>query len=304
MDSFATRFITDINTFDPASIHWKNVSSSIKVGSQTILTQRAIPYVKNSSGEESPLLLQTDKVYTYGVKEAEKQNGQGFEYSLPISTSDMNGPTAYQKKFISVCDKISELGRTYLVSHAKEFGKDWIASDLRKLNILWRKEATSERATLYAKLPVYKGAFACSFVQPFVQKKTKQILTKKVDPLLYRDVGATIKVVIRVDSIFIGSKVSFQTKAEEVVVFPKAEKVQLVQLSVEDLEGLVEEDSDSEDEGETKDTVNDEDDGNDYEAPTVPRVKTPAPEELPALEPAAEVPVKKPLSGRRRKLAD
>lgn len=297
MDSFSTRFITDINNFDPSSIHWKVISSSIKVGNQTINTQRAIPYVKNSQGDESPLLLQTDKVYTYGVKEAEKQNGQGFDYSLPISMCDMNGPTAYQKKFITLCDKISENAREHLLTIAHTLGKDWIASDLRKLSILWRKDASSDRPTLYAKLPLTKGKFNCSFIQPFLQKKTKQVLTKKVDPLLYRDVGCVVKTVLRIDSVFIGAKPSFQTKAEEVVIFPRAEKVQLVQLNVEDLEGLAEEE-DSEEENKTEG----EEDDNEY-APAEPSAPTNREEVNVVLPEMVEIP-KKPLSGRRRKLSD
>lgn len=302
MNTFATRFTTDVNTFDIKKLNWKISSSSVGKGNQKFPIFRAIPFVRNEQGEDSPLLLQTDKIFTFGLKESEKLDGnEGFDYSLPLSMTDINGATAHQSKFIKVCTEISNAGKEFLLKNKDTFSKDWIAADLRKLSILWYgKDVENKRPTLYAKLPANrKGEFDCKFLQPFLNKN-REVITKEVNPLLYRNVQGNVKCLVKIDNIFIGSKVSFQVKLESAIVFPKPVKEQLITLDASDLEGLVmEENSDDDTKEEPQETTIDDDDDGDDNDDKQDDIPTSSPKiSIPRLEPReAELP--KPRRGKR-----
>lgn len=254
-------FITNINTLTSEQIRWKIITSNVTSGNTRFPVYRACPYVIGSTGKESPLIIETDKVFTYGVKESPKQEGDGFTYSIPLAMYDLNGPTEHQKNFVEACNKIVESGKNFLLANKESFGgKDWILSDFRKLHILWSGK-DSKRPTLYAKLPMENGDIACDFIQPSMKKG--KVVRKVVDPLLYRDVKCHVRAAIRIESIFVGSKVSFQTKVHEVIVFPIAKKVALLSFNAEDLENI--EDSDS-----SNDNDDDGDDGGDDQPPLLP----------------------------------
>ena len=258
-------FITDVNTLTADQIKWKIVTSAIGTGSARFSVHRACPYV-TKNGRDSPLIIVTDKVFTYGVKENsnESMGKTGFNYSIPLAIYDLNAPTEHQKKFAEACDIISKSGREFLLKNQAALGKDWIEADLRKLSVLWVGK-DSKRPTLYAKMPMNKEGteFLCDFVQPI--RKAGRVEKKIVNPLLLRDVRCHVKAAVKIESIFVGSKQSFQTKVHEVIVFPAPKKVSLLTIDEADMEGLDEEtDSDAsgsggEDELKNEETSQDQD---------------------------------------------
>jgi hypothetical protein len=255
MNTFTTRIISNVNNFNIESVQWKTSISTIDKGSQKVTLYRAIPYVRSPTGEDSPLLLETDKVFTYGVKEQPKIDGEGYNYSIPLSLLDMNNPTEHQKNFCSACSQISEHGKKFLLKNKESFNKDWIESDLRKVSVIWHGK-DNKRPTLYAKLPVEKGNISCEFRQPYLKNGSVQL--KKVDPLLFKDIRCHVRAILRIESIFIGSQISFQTKIEEILIFPPPKRETLFTMNSIDIEGLEEgSESDTEHE-ESKDERQDE----------------------------------------------
>lgn len=239
---------TDITTLKKEDLRWRINSSTVATGNTKFQVHRASPYVITPSGKESPLIIQTDKIFTFGVKESSNDSGE-TSYSIPLSVVDWKQPTEYQKAFVKACDMISESGKSFLLQISSSIKKDWVPSDLRKVSVLWRGK-DSERPTLYAKLPIRKGNIDCSFFKPSIVKVkgSTQIRKIEVDPLMFRDVMCHVKAIIKIESIFIGSKVSFQTKVEEVVVFPPPKKVSLLEIDEKDIEGLEEEEEEDEEE--------------------------------------------------------
>lgn len=256
-------FITDVNTFDANKIKWKIVTKDVKAkNGTTFKIHRVCPTILGANGRESPILLKTDKVYSYGVSEKPKQEGEGFEYSIPLVMYDMNGPTAYQQKFMDVCDKISECAQKFLYENRKVFNKDeWILSDLRNTKIVWSKE--NKKHTLYAKLPTknakppQKGEeISCDFVQPYL--KRGQLKMRKVDPLEFRDQRCHVEATVKIECVFVGSKVTFQSKIYEVVVYPAPPKISFIDPSKIDISSLPNEDSEEENQCETEEEEEEE----------------------------------------------
>jgi hypothetical protein len=241
---------TDITQLKPEHIRWRINSSSVQTGNTKFQIHRASPFVLTSSGKESPLIIQTDKIFTFGVKESTNDAGE-ISYSIPLSVVDWKQPTEYQKAFVKACDMISESGKSFLLQVAASIKKDWVPSDLRKVSVLWRGK-DPEKPTLYAKLPARKGNITCSFYKPVISKERgiSRIGKREVNPLLFRDVMCHVKAIIKIESIFIGSKVTFQTKVEEVLIFPPPKKVSLLEIDEKDIEGLEEEEQEEEEQEE------------------------------------------------------
>jgi len=193
---------------------------------------------KNPNKKDGFLILAFDTCYCFGVSENQDQTTKALNgYILPVSLYDMNGPTPKQQKVVEVlCDIVSQCKKTLLKDDVQEkMGKyeddKIIESDLRKVDLIyWKKEnskPTKEKGgTFYPKLLWSKPK----------QKDGKEIPAKmttrfynedevdeegnpvEVDPIQYVGRRCMVTAAVKIESIFIGTKIGIQAKIYEAFV--------------------------------------------------------------------------------------
>jgi len=148
-------------------------------------------------------------------------SGQLNGYQLPICLWSKNGPKENEKQFTDIIESICNHTKQYLVDHRESIGKyDLELGDLKKFNPLyWKMEkgkVVEDRGpTLYAKCMYSKKneRFGTVFVN--------ENLNSNVNPLSILNKQCHVKFALKIESIYIGTKISLQVKLSEVLFRPK-----------------------------------------------------------------------------------
>lgn len=170
---------------------------------------------RNEDGTTGDLILSTSKLFSFGLSENTDMNtGKVNGYVMPICLWNRDGPTQEEKDFSDTFNNIVERTKEYLVENREEIDQyDLALSDLKRFNPLyWKKEkgkiVQGTGPTLYAKL--------------IVSKKLNKIMTmffdfdgEPIDPLKLLGKYCWTKCAIKIESIFIGNRLSFQVKLYE-----------------------------------------------------------------------------------------
>lgn len=212
----STMRLSNVENFDTEKIIFSDAKETAIPGSYRITI--GVQHKDNSTG---PLIFTTDSVYSFGVQEnksLDKPNNT-TGYSIPLCLWNRDGPTDYQVKFIETINNVSEYIKKYLLkSEIKKSVKkyDLIETDLRKFNPLWYKKEDGEIVEgrgpmLYPKLMCDKSLKIYTF---FANQRGHEI-----NPMTLISQRFTCRVCIKIESIFIGSKISLQIKVLEVEVF-------------------------------------------------------------------------------------
>ena len=176
---------------------------------------------KYSDGTEGDLIISTPRVFSYGVIENVSQDDKNKVngFVLPLALFNKEGATDEQKTFVDTFNNIINHSRKYLLEHKRELKLPSIdESDLKKLNpIFYKKDketgdiADDALPTLYLRLAISKKDGVDKILSSFYDKKTGN----EVNPmdLLKKYCWATAAV--KFESIFLGSKISFQVKLYE-----------------------------------------------------------------------------------------
>lgn len=175
---------------------------------------------KYSDGTHGDLIISTDggELYSYGTQENKSPEGKITGHVLPLCMWDKDGPTKAQKATTDSIDAIVEQCKAWLLNNKDKIEKyDLDKSDLKKLNPLyWKREkgkiVEGRGPTLYSKL---------------IESKKNGILTnffdietdEEIDPLTLKT-HCFVVPAIRIESIFIGTKISLQVKLYEAVIRP------------------------------------------------------------------------------------
>jgi len=175
---------------------------------------------KYSDGTHGDLIISTDggELYSYGTQENKSPEGKITGHVLPLCMWDRDGPTKAQKATTDSIDAIVEQCKDWLLNNKDKIEKyDLDKSDLKKLNPLyWKREkgkiVEGRGPTLYSKL---------------IESKKNGILTtffdietdEEIDPLTLKT-HCFVVPAIRIESIFIGTKISLQVKLYEAVIRP------------------------------------------------------------------------------------
>jgi hypothetical protein len=172
----------------------------------------------NKDGTTGDLILPTEDLFSFGVSEninpeTKKVNG----HVLPLCLWNKNAPTAAEKAWTDTFDHIVEHCKKHLIDNRDEIEQyDLSMNDLKKFNPLyWKREkgkiVEGTGPTLYAKL--------------ISSKKHNKILSmffnpegESIDPLALLGKYCYAKAAIKIESIFIGNKISLQVKLYEVEV--------------------------------------------------------------------------------------
>lgn len=174
---------------------------------------------KNSDGSMGDLILSTTELFSFGVQEnTDMQSGKVNGYTLPLCLWNKNGASEEEKEWTDTFDNIVDRCKEHVISVKDEIGKyDLDMSDLKKFNPLyWKREqgkiVEGRGPTLYAKLFSSSKTNAISTI--FTDANTGE----DIDPLTLLKKYCYAESAIKVESIFIGTKVSLQVKLYEAVV--------------------------------------------------------------------------------------
>ena len=174
---------------------------------------------KNPDGTTGDLILSTSELFSFGIQEnTDMATGAVNGHVMPLCLWSKGGATDEEKEWTTTFDKIVDKCRDHVLGVKDEIEKyDLDESDLKKLNPLyWKREkgkiVEGMGPTLYAKL--------------IESKKTSSILTAFSDSETDEDIDALslkkqycyVTAAIKIESIFIGNKISLQVKLYEGVI--------------------------------------------------------------------------------------
>ena len=187
-----------------------------------------IPICASKHGQTVPsLFIATPTVYSFGVSpqanigEKVDENFANVKYyALPICLHSKNGATDEEVAFVDLFNRIVDACKAYLCTkelneQIGKFGDDQIQiSDLKKLNPLYYKKEKGQVVPgtgpiLYPKLMVRKDGHSCATT--FCDgKQTHTNMRSLVGTRMYA------RCALKIESIFVGSKISLQVKVCEV----------------------------------------------------------------------------------------
>ena len=170
---------------------------------------------RNPDGTTGDLILPTSRLFSFGVgentnPETRKVNG----YVMPLCLWNRDGASKEEKEWSGTFENIVETCKDHLVANREEIDMYELEKrDLKKFNPLyWKREkgkiVEGSGPTLYAKL--------------ISSKKQNKIITmyynndgEEVDPLSLLGKYCYAKGAVKIESIFIGNKISLQVKLYE-----------------------------------------------------------------------------------------
>lgn len=175
---------------------------------------------KNLDGTTGDLILSTEELFSFGISENKSlETGNVSGYSMSLSLWSKDGPTPAERALSTTIDNIVEKCKDHLLQDdvKDEIEKyDLERNDLKKLNpLFWKKE----------KGKIVEGKGPILYAKLIESKKQKKFITQffdnegnDVDPMDFAGKYCHVKAALKVESIFIGSKIAFQIKLYEAEV--------------------------------------------------------------------------------------
>lgn len=193
-----------------------------KIGDTGMTSKRINIGTKNGDGSEGELVFETEKLFSFGVSENEDKATKKINgYTMALCLESKDGATQSEKDFINTINNVVEKCKDHLVKNKKELKlNDLERSDLRKLNPIYVKKGEDgdpvegATPTLYAKLLMSK------------KNGVNKIITEFFDPDSGENLKALdligkycyVKAVVKIESLFLGSRISLQVKLYEAEV--------------------------------------------------------------------------------------
>ena len=208
--------------FDPAS-------GSIPGGGPTISFQRINIGTKNPDGTVGDLILQTSRLFSFGVSEnTDPSSGNVNGWTMPLCLWNRDGPTDTEKAWTDTFNEIVEKCIDHVLEHKEEIDKyELERSDLKKFNPLyWKKEKKTVNGK--PQLVVVEGSGPTLYSKLIYSKKNEKFVTRFYDendelipPLDLIGKYCYTTAAVKIESIFIGNKISLQVKLYEADVEPQ-----------------------------------------------------------------------------------
>jgi hypothetical protein len=183
---------------------------------------------KNSDGSVGELIIPTGRLFSFGVSEnVSPDTGKVNGWTMPLCLWNKDGATADEKAWVDTFDKIVEKCVDHILDNKEELEKvDLERSDLRKLNPLyWKKEKRMVDGKTQM-VPV-EGTGPTLYSKLIYSKKNEKFVTnffdvndQPLDPLEMLAKYCYATSAIKIESIFIGNKISLQVKLYETMVEP------------------------------------------------------------------------------------
>jgi hypothetical protein len=198
------------------------ISGSIPDSKPAINFSRVMISTKNEDGTEGDLIFETERnLFSFGVSEnTNLDTGRVNGYSFAISLFTKGNPTEKEKKFVETLDAIVERCKDYLIDNKEEIGQyELERNDLKKFTAYFIKRDKGK---------VVDGSSPTLYPKLIVSKKQDKIVTmfydsegNVVDPMTLIGKYCTVHGAIKIESIFIGNKISLQIKLYEAEVKPQ-----------------------------------------------------------------------------------
>ena len=236
--------------------------------------------VKNPDGTVGELVFPTERVFSYGVQENKNENGKIDGYSVALCMWDRDGATQEQKDWLKGFGCGIEECKSHVMKVKDSIEKyDLEESELKRFNPLyWKREkgkiVEGRGPTLYPKLLVSRKENPPKILTSFEDEASGN----DIDPLTLLGKYCFMTAAVKIESIFVGSKISPQVKLYEAIARPAQtrarkllrpqmdKKVKLLGTSAEVSSALGHDDSETDDDGDDTDTGS-LDDGSDDESP-------------------------------------
>ena len=172
----------------------------------------------NPDGTSGELVLPTEQVFSFGIGEnTNPDTGKVNVYVMPLCLWNRDSPTKAENEWSETFDKIVEKCKDHLLDNKEEIEQyNLERNDLKKLNPLyWKRErgkiVEGTGPTLYAKLIVSKK-------QNKITSMFFDVDGNAIDSQALIGKYANVKAAIKIESIFVGTKVSLQVKLYEAEV--------------------------------------------------------------------------------------
>ena len=222
--------------------------------------------VKNPDGTVGELVFPTERVFSYGVQENKNEHGKVDGYSVALCMWDRDGATQAQKDWLIGFDYAIEECKTHVLSVKNVVEKyDLEESELKRFNPLyWKRDkgkiVEGRGPTLYPKLLVSRKEAPPKILTSFEDEASGE----DIDPLTLLGKYCFMTGAVKIESIFVGNRVSPQVKLYEAIARPaqsrarkllrpqSEKKVQLLKTTAEvesALGGEMDEDTDESDGG-------------------------------------------------------
>lgn len=188
---------------------------------------------KNEDGSVGELILPTERLFSFGVSEnTSQETGKVNGYTFPLCMWNRDGATKAEKAWTDTFSNIVNRCIDHLVENREEIEMfELTRADLTKSKggldpLYWKKEkATNDKGkTVLRRVP---GTGPTLYTKLIFSKKSNKFLSQFFDtndePLDAMELMGKYcftQAAIKIESIFIGSRISLQVKLYEAVVEP------------------------------------------------------------------------------------
>lgn len=171
---------------------------------------------KNPDGTYGDLVIPTvANLYSFGLSPSENMTtGKIDGYTLSICLHNRDGATEEEKQWVDTFNKIVDHIRKYLIDHREEIEKyELEAAELKKLNPLYYKKEKGK---------IVEGTGPVLYPKVLQNKKSNTITSvfcdengNDIDPMTLLNKRCRVTAAIKIESVFVGSKISLQVKVLE-----------------------------------------------------------------------------------------
>lgn len=226
--------ITPIKGYDMQRIVFSEpISGTIPDSKPKIEFKRINISTRNEDGSTGELILPTSRLFSFGVSEnTSQETGKVNGYTFPLCLWNRDGPSDEEKEWTDLFDRVVDKCVDHLIENREEIEMFELSrADLTKskggLNPLyWKKEKhTNDQGKTVMR--VVPGSGPTLYTKLIFSKKNDKFLSQFFDindePLNALDLMGKYcytNAAIKIESIFIGSRISLQVKLYEAVVEP------------------------------------------------------------------------------------
>ncbi len=186
---------------------------------------------KNKDGTEGELILPTEHVFSFGVSEnTSQETGKVNGWTFPLCLWSRDGPTKEEKMWSDTFNKIVDHCITHLVENREEIERyELTRADMTKtkggLNPLYYKREKFTNDAGKTSWRIVPGTGPTLYTKLIYSKKNDNFLSlfftendDSINPLDLMGKYCYADAAVKIESIFIGSKISLQCKLYEAVI--------------------------------------------------------------------------------------
>ena len=215
--SFDNTQITSANGYNTTNIVYGKPRDGNIPGS-SVTFKRIQMGTRNPDGTLGELILSTSRLFSFGLSPSVNMTtGKTDGYTLAMCLTNMDAPTQEEKAFLDTFNKICDHAVDYILQHRDDVGKyELEKADLKKFNPVYIKREKGK---------VVEGSSPMLYAKVLQNKKMQTITSlfydkygRDIDPMSLMNKQCYVKAAVKIEGIFIGSKVSLQVKLHEAEV--------------------------------------------------------------------------------------